>query len=403
MEYRHDASGQLSGYLYQVLMALWLLIKTENADAQVLIEKFDDISFIEEDSPLAMIQVKHQLYKVGNLGDTSTDLWRSLNSWIDTISDFSLSVNDTQFVIITTAQASAGSIVAFLGYEGRDASQALSKLNEIAKNNTQATNAPFYKKFLSLDDDIKKHLIDNVFIIFSAPQIADIKDKIMPFIRMATIPTYEDKVYDKVIGWWITKVIDGLTSKDPKTISYKQLRYFLNDCGSEYKSESLPISVDSTYQPTEKELTELSGEDKIFIEQLKLITMKDAAIKRCIKDYYNAYMQRSLWVREQVLYTDDLAVYEKRLKNEWERKFENMVEDLEDYGPELDEAKKVAAGKKLFRNIEEQDIKLKNVEDPFIMRGTYHGMANELKVGWHMDFSKRLCHLLKGDANGTME
>ena len=78
----HDASGQLSGYLYQVLMALWLLIKTENTDAQVSIEKFDDIAFIEEDSPLAMIQAKHQLYKAGNLGDTSTDLWRSLNSWI---------------------------------------------------------------------------------------------------------------------------------------------------------------------------------------------------------------------------------------------------------------------------------------------------------------------------------
>ena len=399
----HDASGQLSGYLYQVLMALWLLIKTENTDAQISIEKFDDIAFIEEDSPLALIQAKHQLYKAGNLGDTSTDLWRSLNSWIDSISNFSLSVNDTQFVIITTAQASAGSIVASLGYESRDTSQALSKLNEIAKNNTQATNASFYKKFLSLDDDVKKQLIDNVFIIFSAPQIVDIKDKIMPFIRMATIPTYEEKVYDKVIGWWITRVIDGLTSKEPKTISYKQLRYFLNDCGSEYKSESLPISVDSTYQPTEKELTDLSGDEKIFIEQLKLIAMRDSAIKRCIKDYYNAYMQRSLWVREQVLYTDDLAVYEKRLINEWERKFENMVEDLEDYGPELDEAKKVEAGKKLFRNIEEQGIKLKNVEEPFIMRGTYHGMANELKVGWHMNFSKRLCHLLKGDANGTME
>ena len=262
----HDASGQLSGYLYQVLMALWLLIKNENTDAQVSIEKFDDIAFIEADSPLAMIQAKHQLYKVGNLGDSSADLWRTLNSWIDTISEFSLSVNDTQFVIITTAQASAGSIVASLGYESRDTSQALRKLNEIAKNNTQSTNAPFYKKFLSLDDGIKKQLIDNVFIIFRAPQIVDIKDKIMPFIRMATIPTYEEKVYDKVIGWWVTRVIDGLQSKDPKTISYKQLRYFLNDCGGEYKSESLPISVDSTYQPTEQELTELSGDEKIFIE-----------------------------------------------------------------------------------------------------------------------------------------
>ena len=37
---------------------------------------------------------------------------------------------------------------------------------------------------------------------------------------MATIPTYEEKVYDKVRGWWITRVIDGLTSKEPKTIRY---------------------------------------------------------------------------------------------------------------------------------------------------------------------------------------
>lgn len=399
MENKHDASGQLSGYLYQVLMALWLLIKTENTDAQVSIEKFDDIAFMEEDSPLAMIQAKHQLFKVGNLGDTSTDFWRSLNSWIDTISDFSLSVNDTQFIIITTAQASAGSIVASLGCERRDTKKALNRLNEIANNNAQVANAAYYKKFLSLDEDVKKQLIDNVFIISSAPQIVDIKDKIMPFIRMATIPIYEEKVYAKVIGWWINRVIDGLKSKEPQTISYKQLRCFLNDCGSEYKFGSLPISVDISYQPTEQELTELSGDEKIFIEQLKLIAMSDSAIKRCIKDYYNAYMQRSLWVREQVLYTDDLAVYEKRLINEWERKFENMVDDLKDYGAKLDEAKKVESGKKLLRNIEEQAIKLKNVEDPFIMRGTYHGMANELKVGWHMDFSKRLCHLLKGDAN----
>jgi hypothetical protein len=35
------------------------------------------------------------------------------------------------------------------------------------------------------------------------------------------------------------------------------------------------------------------------------------------------------------------------------------------------------------------------VNKPFVMRGTYHDLANQLKVGWHVDFMNRLCHLLQ--------
>ena len=58
---RHDASGQMSGYLYQAMTALWLLLKTENPDANIVIEKYDDIAFLEKDTPITMIQTKHQL------------------------------------------------------------------------------------------------------------------------------------------------------------------------------------------------------------------------------------------------------------------------------------------------------------------------------------------------------
>ena len=45
----HDASGQLSGYLYQVLSALLLLLESRNPDSQLCIEKFDDVAFVEKD------------------------------------------------------------------------------------------------------------------------------------------------------------------------------------------------------------------------------------------------------------------------------------------------------------------------------------------------------------------
>ena len=81
----HDASGQLSGYLYQVLSALLLLLESRNPDSQLCIEKFDDVAFVEKDKPQIMIQIKHQLYRQGSLSDTSTDYWRTIKSWCDCI------------------------------------------------------------------------------------------------------------------------------------------------------------------------------------------------------------------------------------------------------------------------------------------------------------------------------
>ena len=79
----HDASGQMAGYLYQVLAALYLLLDSSDSDAQICIEKFDDIAFVEQDEPVLMIQTKHQLYRPGNLSNTSVDLWRTIKSWCD--------------------------------------------------------------------------------------------------------------------------------------------------------------------------------------------------------------------------------------------------------------------------------------------------------------------------------
>lgn len=394
----HDASGQLSGYLYQVLSALLLLLGSKKPDSQLCIEKFDDVAFVEKDTPQIMIQVKHQLYRKGNLSDTSTDYWRTIKSWCDYIKNNRSFKDQTDFVIITTAKAQQNSIAFNLqNICSRDWKKALEAMRQTARSNTSKINKSYYDAFMSLDDKQQEALVKHIYICDMSPNIGSIKESIMPYVRVITLQPFEDRVYEKIIGWWIVSVIQCLISNEPVFISYRQLQKKMNDIGGEYKADSLPIDVDPYYQPTDYELDQLPPENRIFIKQLSLIAISNSRLKRCIRDYYNAYYQRSQWVREQLLFINDLEKYESRLIDEWNRLFLIMKEDLEDYGEQLTENQKQTAGKKLFGEIENLALPIRNnVPDPFIMRGTYHELANRLVVGWHVDFMDRLCKLLRG-------
>jgi len=394
---RHDASGQMAGYLYQALSALLLLLESTEPQTQVCIEKFDDVTFGDDAESSTRVQIKHQLFNRDSLNDTSVDLWRTINSWCDVIKTPTKNLTDTNFLIITTASVKENSAVSYLTDScNRDTGTALTMLQNTAKTNAGKTNEKFYKAFLSLKHPQQKNLIKQIYVYDSAPKIDGMKETIMKYIRCGTLPKHEDIVYDKIVGWWFNRIIECLCSPTPVFISLAQLRMAMFDIGSEYKTDSLPIDVDASYNPTQDEVDNLSFEDHTFIEQLKLIAILPERLKRCIKDYYNAFQQRSRWVREQLLYVDELSKYEKRLTDEWDRLFLVMKESLADYGSSVDDKQKEKAGRELLGDIEKLNILIREgVTQPFIMRGTFHGLANQLDVGWHIDFRDKFRNLLK--------
>ena len=394
----HDAPGQLSGYLYQVLAALLLLLETKEPEGKICVEGFDDVAFVENDVPKIMIQTKHHFTKQGNLGDTSVDLWRTINSWCDSITDHQSTPTDTRYIILTTAVAKAGSAASCLSNAGnRDWRMAKNTLFNVAETNKGQTNISFYRAFLALGSDEQENLVKHIYIYDMSPTVANIRNDIMPYIRSATLPQFEERVYDKVVGWWIRSIIQCLVSVEPVFISYRQLQQQIFDIGSEYKADSLPIDVDPFYQPTEEELAVLSPQNRVFIEQLNLLALSHDRLMRCIRDYYNAYRQRSQWVRENLLFINDLMKYESTLVDEWNRLFLIMKDDITDYGDALSDKEKRRHGKILFERVEELNLPIRrNVTQPFIMRGTFHELANQLRVGWHVDYMEQFCHLLKG-------
>ena len=110
-----------------------------------------------------------------------------------------------------------------------------------------------------------------------------------------------------------------------KCILHKELLEQINDIQVQFTQDNLPIDF---WEEVILEEEQLSEDQKIFIEQLRLIVISKPRIQKAISDYYRAFQQRSKWVREELLLDDELGLYEKHLIDEWERQHLKMKEDF---------------------------------------------------------------------------
>jgi hypothetical protein len=96
---------------YQAEAALVELVhraKIEPA-TKLTIERYDDVSFETDGRPRERLQTKHHIRGVGNLGDRSRDLWRTLRTWIDAVQTGAATLPGATFSLLTTANAPDGS------------------------------------------------------------------------------------------------------------------------------------------------------------------------------------------------------------------------------------------------------------------------------------------------------
>lgn len=388
----HQASEQMLGYLYQVQYALALLLENANSSFQISIEKFDDIAFSEDGLPKQLIQLKHHVQRQGNLTDASTDLWKTLNVWIDVVSKDPNILYETEFIIVTTSIAPDNTAASYLKRnENRNVESAYEQLRNICTTSKNIDHKKYYEAFLNTDETVLKRLLSQICVIDGASNIIEVENIFRRQIRYSCIPKYENQICERLEGWWYKKAIEALCSDSPIFVTQNQVRAFIVSVSQEYSDENLPIDIidSSTLQESE-----LSTNEKIFIEQLKLICIGSHRMQTALRDYYRAFRQRANWVRNDLLYVNELEKYEQRLIDEWEHAFAAMEDDLAEYD-ETTEEEKIKEGRRLFSDIEKEDIRIRpKCQEAFVMRGSYHILANQLKVGWHIDFYNRLKKLL---------
>ena len=244
-----------------------------------------------------------------------------------------------------------------------------------------------------MDEKEIKNLLSHIRIISSAPDIVDVLEDIKKILKYSCPFEYLDTVTERVEGWWFKEVIKALKSDDAIIMSQRQLQFKVREISQQYDEDNLPIDFGELDPIDEKDL---DSKDRLFLEQLRLIKTSSATLSIALSDYYRASMQRSSWIRQGLLYADELESYERRLKDSWERAFAIMQDNLQEYGNATD-SEKEKEGRKLYSHVSNSDIRIRDkCYESYVMHGTYHIMANSLTVGWHIDFIKKLEHLLEG-------
>ncbi len=388
----HQASEQMLGYLYQVRYALVLLLENDNADCQISIEKFDDVAFAKDGVPVQLIQLKHHIQHQGSLTDASTDMWRTIKVWLDAISENPNILNETNFLIITTAIAPSDSAAFLLKKDSnRNPKAAYEKLKSVCLRSENQTHQKYYDAFKEASEDTVKELIKQIYVIDCASNIVDVEKDILKHIRYSCIPKHQRLIYERLEGWWFKKAIDALCSDTPVFVSQNQVRSFIVSVSHEYAEDNLPIDI---LDNDDFQEGNFSADEKIFYEQLKLICLGNHRMQLALRDYYRAFRQRASWIRNDLLYVNELGQYEQRLIDEWEHAFAAMEETLSGIGNNTED-EKAKEGRQLFSDMEKRDIRIRpKCQEAFIMRGSYHILSNQLKVGWHIDFFERLKQLL---------
>lgn len=388
----HQASEQMLGYLYQVRYALALLLENENTDFQISIERFDDIAFSKDGLPKELIQLKHHVRRHGDLTNGSTDLWRTLKVWIDIISNAPNMLSGTGFFVITTATAPDNSAAYHLKNDAnRNIESAYEILKETCITSKNKDHKKYQEAFLNAGETTVKCLLNQVCIVDSASNIIEVEKIFRKQIRYTCVPKHEDQICERLEGWWYRKAIEALCSDTPVFITQSQVRLFIVSVHQEYTEDNLPIDI---FDIETLQEGDLSDNEKVFFEQLKLISLGRRRMQIALRDYYRAFRQRANWVRNDLLYVNELEKYEQRLIDEWEHAFAAMEDDLAELNGATEE-EKAKAGRVLFSDIEKSDIRIRpKCQEAFVMRGSFHMLANQLKVGWHIDFYDRLKKLL---------
>ena len=380
---KFSAAEQTLAYLYQVRYAFLLLLRA-NDEQSVSLELFDDVAIHIPDQIRELGQLKHHVAQTGNLSDHSRDLWKTIRIWSVRIKNGQVDPANTKFVLITTADAPEGSIASGLQSGQESPKSVVDKLIAISQTGGNETNQPGYSAFLALTDLERLALVRSVHIKTGVSNVLDLERDIEHELRNSTVPQKRHLLRERLEGWWISRAIRAMLLPDVSIISRLELDGQLRDLRRQLEEDALPNDFGWASVPE----TVFAG-NPTYIQQIHEIRGGENRKRSARQNYYKAFAQRSRWFREELIDPTEWTKYEASLIEEWEQKFGAMRDDLDgSYEVEM----RISRGRNLYDWIQECPPSFRPIRptwrDPFLLRGSMHMLADELRVGWHPDFEK---------------
>ena len=383
----HSAAGQAAGYEQQRQLALVLLAEAygRQPDVRIRLEALEDIEVISTAQHVG-VQVKHSIAD-GSLTDKTPELWTTLTVWMDLqkeMGDASLPL----LHLATTATADPESGAALLRVDNRDEVTALSRLLKgAAESKAKATEAA-RSRFQELGEDRQRQLLSNVRVLDATARVTDLDDRLRVALGIGVPLGRETEFLQRLKGWWVGQSA-LLLAGDAPAVSGRELHLFVDTLRDEYRQPTLPVHEELRTDPGDEEAEALL--DRPFIRQLRMVMATSQLLDLAVRHYYRAFAQRARWVREGHLVGHELDDYERQLQDEWE-----VAHAALRARASSDPGERCREGLDFALVLPDRTAARLRAEfhEPIVCRGTLHGMADDVRIGWHPDFQDRLEELL---------
>ena len=333
-------------------------------------------------------QLKHSLKGAAKLGPRSETIWKTLGNWATKIQDGSVSIDDTEFFLHTSAKITKRSPLFYLQEEDRDEEKALDELLSKGGDSEVKTVQKHFGVFSKLSAKRQLGFLKKMTACGNELKIDELAGEIEAFLSVASRPENLAAHRRGIEGWMFDRAICSLIDESRRLIPVSELKGVSAQVRDTLVSSDLPDEFSTLAVPD----AELHADDpRPFAEQLRLIGLQ-RKLTRAQSDQFRAFTARSEWAREGILAMTELPRFDGTLIDEWEIRHEDMCVEIK----HAEESEKVNAAQELFRWIELEAPRTSHLmlrtsfNKPFLVRGSYHYLANKLLVGWHPEFKELL-------------
>lgn len=387
-----SAAEQGLGYIFQPRFALLKVLELSE-DCVVYIERNDDIEFVEKDGQISLTSLKHKALG-DRLSNLSTDFWKSVRIWLAHYNATGRAASNALFLLFTTAVISKDSFLEDFTETPADGEKraklascalATSESKEITKIKTDLAN---------LSADEVSDFYARITIFPDTPRINEIPALINHRLITVRRESRQD-LFERLEGWWLNQVIQLLTGERKEPIKVQEVTDKLAVLADDYKVDNLPITFGDRLPENG---VDAHNDPRRFVDQLRALNLAAERIQFAIIDYYRAFEQRSSWARANLLVSDEIEKYEDKLVDEWARYRALVCENISN---DSQEEQCIRAGRDLYKWAEQSTGRLRireRVAEPYVVRGTFHILANGSptpRVHWHPRFLQRLAKVLE--------
>lgn len=370
-----NVPGQLYGYSLQFTRVVAHFLRAHQGQS-VSIEHLDDVAthngtgdIVEQDkSGLAHNPVT----------DRSPELWKSLANWVRAIRDGALK-NDTRFRMYV-AQGHHGDLIDSIhsatSKAAADALVASIRARFGDREKLPISIAGHVQEVLSASDELLARLFLSITLEngSGAPN-----DDLAGMPGMAAISAKNRASVLTFLLGWAKKAVDKRIEQGKATvISWEDYhRAFVSAAKKFDRAENVLVAkcVDVTEAELQNELR-----DRTYVRQLQIVQCDEDDMVRAVNDYLRSVAHRTNWSEDGDVIESSFDEFERTLHRAWTS--QRSVVDIEQKA--LAEAER---GRLLYLKCQQLKVPLQGMNVPeFFVPGSFHTMADSLRVGWHPRF-----------------